>query len=132
MSDPHPLQTYGSFSLAEYYNSLTLSQIYLCNFISEINGSTRISDGKPAAQSSVEDNRVADYAVDGDYGTYSMTKRNEPPQWWMVDLEDDYFIDRMYINAPPVTSGKQKERRINNFLLMQYPTLIATTSKELQ
>ena len=52
-----------------------------------------VATGKTATHSSTRGSSDASFAIDGnlDY-TASRTERNDPPQWWMVDLGDEYFI----------------------------------------
>lgn len=104
----HNKHLYWSGQLAKYDASLILSHLYQYNIISDTIGYPDVAAGKTAKQSSVENNRLAGYAVDDalEGYTYSMTKRNEPPQWWMVDLEDDYFIETVRFFYPYQSNGK--------------------------
>jgi len=44
----------------------------------------------------------ASNANDGDGSTYSCTDDNEAFPWWAVDLEQEYYVDRVVINLPNV------------------------------
>ena len=63
--------------------------------------------GKTVSQSSVRGSSDALNAVDGSHGTASMTARGSPPQWWMVDLGDDYMIEGIDIHVPDPAEGER-------------------------
>ena len=58
---------------------------------------------KMANQKTTMDESSASRAVDGNTGDelLSRTKRQDPPQWWTVDLEDDYYITSVSIYTVP-------------------------------
>ena len=76
--------------------------------VSEFDGYLNIATGKDAEQSSVNNHKVAGYALDGNQSTSTITRRNKPLQWWRVDLGDEYFIEAMVFHVPPPADGKEK------------------------
>ena len=59
-----------------------------------------------ATQRSVRASSFGQYAVDGDEETSAKTVRNSYPQWWYVDLGDDYMIDAIDIHLPDPAEGE--------------------------
>ena len=77
-----------------------------CNWLSEFNGYPNVAVGKMATQRSVRASSFGQYAVDGDEETSAKTVRNSYPQWWYVDLGDDYMIDAIDIHLPDPAEGE--------------------------
>ena len=62
--------------------------------------------GKTVSQSSVRAHSSALNAVDSSRSTAFMTVRDSPPQWWYVDLGDDYMTEAIDIHLPDPAVGK--------------------------
>ena len=75
---------------------------YICNF----SGSENPAFQRPAFQSSTDDDKYADKAVDGNYNSSdnecTLTEPEDAP-WWIVELDQVHLVQKVVVKTSSKT-----------------------------
>ena len=76
--------------------------LYICNF----SGSENPAFQRPAFQSSTDDDKYADKAVDGNYNSSdnecTLTEPEDAP-WWIVELDQVHLVQKVVVKTSSKT-----------------------------